>query len=158
DDVGKAMKGEDKNRWSALRAELEKAGPDRPAPLPVALGITDVGREAPKVYMLRVGVYDAPAEEVQPGFPLAIDPRPPAIAPPPGLASTGRRTALANWLASPENPLTARVMVNRVWQGHFSRGLVPTASDLGKAGELPSHPALLDWLASVFMTGSMGSV
>jgi hypothetical protein len=65
--------------------------------------------------------------------------------------STGRRTALAEWIASPANPLTARVMVNRLWQYHFGRGLAGTTSDFGRLGERPTHPELLDWLASRFV-------
>ena len=68
-----------------------------------------------------------------------------------GRVSTGRRLALANWIASSENPLTARVMANRVWQHHFGTGIVLTSSNFGKMGRLPSHPRLLDWLASEFV-------
>lgn len=68
-----------------------------------------------------------------------------------GLATSGRRLAFANWLTSGANPLVARVIVNRVWLHHFGRGLVGTPSDFGAMGERPTHPDLLDWLASDFM-------
>ncbi|HTE17745.1 MAG TPA: DUF1553 domain-containing protein, partial [Armatimonadota bacterium] len=146
-----AMPADERTRWDALRAEMRKWEPQKPVAPPSALGITDVGRVAPRVYLLSGGAYEQPLDEVQPGFLSAIDPRTPVIRPPDGLPSTGRRTELARWIASPGNPLTARVLVNRVWQGHFGRGIVPTASDLGKAGEAPTHPELLDWLASAFV-------
>jgi len=70
---------------------------------------------------------------------------------PPTTRTSGRRLALAEWLASRENPLTARVMVNRIWSHHFGRGIVATLDNFGKMGEAPTHPALLDWLAVEFM-------
>src|SRR5204863_6107344 len=64
---------------------------------------------------------------------------------------SGRRLALAKWIANPENPLTARVMVNRIWQWHFGSGIVATANNFGKMGKKPTHPELLDWLAQYFI-------
>ncbi len=69
----------------------------------------------------------------------------------PQLNSSGRRLALAEWMAAPDNPFTWRVIVNRVWQHHFGRGIVENTSDFGKLTSLPTHPELLDWLANWFV-------
>jgi hypothetical protein len=87
--------------------------------------------------------------EIQPGVVTLLDPEPATVKPLPN--STGRRSALARWLTTPDNPLTARVLVNRAWQQHFGRGLAANASDFGMLGERPSHPELLDWLAGWFV-------
>ena len=89
--------------------------------------------------------------EVQPGFLSILDPSPARITRPTGVNSTGRRSALAEWLASPGNPLTARVMVNRIWHYHFGRGIAGTPSDFGIMGERPSNKELLDYLAAEFV-------
>jgi hypothetical protein len=82
--------------------------------------------------------------------PVALNPGPPIDEPKGVLFVPKRRKALALWLTSPENPLLARVMVNRLWQGHFGKGIVTTPNDFGRQGEAPSHPELLDWLAVEF--------
>jgi hypothetical protein len=106
----------------------------------------------PATHVLRRGDPNKPREEVGPGIPAVLgkQPEPPLR---PTAKTSGRRLWLANWVAAPGNPLTARVVVNRVWQWHFGRGLVPTANDFGTAGEPPTHPELLDWLADEFVKG-----
>jgi hypothetical protein len=104
---------------------------------------------APPTYLLFGGDFERQVEEVQPGFPASITAEKPVIVP--TATSSGRRTALAQWIASPTNPLTARVFANRVWDQYFGRGIVETLSDFGKAGQKPSHPELLDHLAARFI-------
>jgi hypothetical protein len=151
DAAAKALKGEKRKKYDSLMAELNKFSDLDPGEPPVGIGIRDVSATAPPTHRLNVGVYDAKMEEVQPGFLSIVDPNPPAIVPVAAANSTGRRAALANWLASPNNPLTARVMVNRIWHYHFGQGLAPAPSDFGVMGGRPSHPELLDWLAAEFV-------
>ncbi|HWB01345.1 MAG TPA: DUF1553 domain-containing protein [Pirellulales bacterium] len=139
-----------KDDLAALYQELAAFDELKPKPLPRALTVTDVGPAAPPTII----PGDRKQQPIEPGFLSVIDPRPAEIASiSSGAATTGRRTALARWLASPENPLPARVMVNRIWQYYFGRGLVGTPSDFGRLGEKPSHPELLDWLASELVDG-----
>jgi hypothetical protein len=149
--IAARLKGEQKKRWEELRRQLTAFDPIKPQPLPVGSGVTDVGERAPQTYVLGGGSHEAPQEEVQPGFLTVIDPRPAAVTPCTKTNTTGRRTALANWLASADNPLTSRVMVNRLWHYHFGRGIVGTPSDFGMMRERETHPALLDWLAATFV-------
>ena len=117
-----------------------------------ALGVRERGLKPPPTHVLIRGNAGSPGAEVQPAFLRVIEARRPSLPmPAPEATSTGRRRTLADWIASPENPLTARVMVNRIWQHHFGRGIVTTASDFGRAGVLPTHPQLLDWLAAEFI-------
>ncbi len=115
---------------------------------PFAPGVHDISREAPKTF-LPAKAGNNP-EEVNAGLLSALgggDIPEPSIA----ATTTMRRKALAEWIASPSNPLTARVIVNRIWQYHFGKGLVSTPSDFGVRGAAPSHPELLDWLATEFI-------
>src|SRR5262249_56395499 len=96
----------------------------------------------------------AEGEQVEPGFPEVLVNAPVKIPVRDASAPTsGKRRALAEWLTNPGNPLTARVMANRLWGYHFGRGIVPTPNDFGKLGEPPTHPELLDWLASELVSG-----
>ena len=111
---------------------------------------TELGHsDAPPTHVYFGGNHERPLDEVQPAFPEAFSSEKPVITP--TATSSGRRTALANWLASPTNPLTARVYVNRVWNEYFGKGIVGTVSDFGKAGDKPSNPDLLDYLADSFI-------
>jgi hypothetical protein len=149
--VGQKLKGEQKERWDELRKQLAAFDDIKPKPLPIGSGITDVGPNAPATHVLSLGVYNAPEEEVQPGFLTILDKGPAKIVPPADGRTTGRRTALANWLTDPNNPLTARVMVNRIWHYHFGSGIVGTPSDFGNMREKESNRPLLDYLAATFV-------
>ena len=148
--VGK-LSDEEKKRYEKLNAELESFADLHPGELPLGIGMVDAGTNAPDMHIMSGGAYDAPKEQVQPGFLSIFDPGPAKITSPPGNQSTGRRTALAEWLVDEDNPLTSRVMANRIWHYHFGRGLVDSPSNFGLSGGVPSHPALLNWLASEFM-------
>jgi len=120
--------------------------------LPEIRAFYDLPGEA-KTPLLRRGDYLNPGPEVQPGT-LAVlaTPRPFTWTPPAtGAKTSKRRLAFAEWLTQPEHPLTARVLVNRLWLHHFGEGIVTTPENFGKSGNAPSHPELLDWLAVEFM-------
>ena len=145
------MSSANKKRWQELNDELGEFADQKPKDLPLGTGVCDAGPEAPKTFLLKRGVFNAPKDEVEPGYPMCLDSREPKITPGVQGKSTGRRTALANWLSSPDNPMTAKVMVNRVWYHHFGQGIVRTPSDFGVQGEPATHPELLDWLAIRFV-------
>ena len=137
-------------QWFRLKRELAKFEALKPSDPPVVQSVVDIGPVAPKTNVLAIGAYDSPLREVQPGFLSILDPRPAPITPIKGVLSTGRRAALAKWLTDPNNPLTGRVIVNRIWHYHFGRGIVATTSDFGRMGDRPTHPELLDYLTSIF--------
>jgi len=123
-------------------------------PEPRIMALWDRGEPSP-TYVYRRGNHATPGSYVTPGVPAILkDPaRPFEITPPwPGAKSTGRRLAFARWLTDAEQPLTARVMINRVWKHHFGQGIVRSLGNFGKAGERPTHPELLDYLAREFVT------
>jgi hypothetical protein len=104
----------------------------------------------PDTYILQRGDFKHRGEKVEPGFLSALNPGPPIQEPKDVLFVPQRRKALALWLTSPDNPLLSRVMINRIWQGHFGEGIVRTPNDFGRQGDAPTHPELLDWLAVEF--------
>ncbi len=119
---------------------------------PMALCVSESGRQAPDTFVLLRGSPRNRGDKVEPGFFEVLGDESAHIsAPPAGANTTGRRTALANWIVSPNNPLTARVMVNRIWQYHFGRGIVRSPNNFGLQGDRPTHPELLDWLADEFV-------
>ncbi len=179
------MKPEDLEQKKKLTAELARIEKEKPAPIPMAMGITDgdyrftpdgpgdepapgkgIKQEATEGSFLHKGPgkYKAPpshflirgdvnsrGSETKPGFLLvATKGDEPTELPPSNGHTSGRRRALAEWLVSKDNPLTARVMVNRIWHHHFGRGIVASIDNFGKMGESPTHPELLDWLAVEF--------
>lgn len=134
-------KPEAEPQLKAARKALDALGQEVPTAMVM-------GEKTPprKTFVLNRGQYDQPGEvEVRAGLPAALG-QWPAGAP-------RNRLGLANWIVSEENPLTARVTVNRLWQMHFGTGIVKSSEDFGAQGEWPSHPALLDWLATEFVRG-----
>ena len=126
-----------------LRVETaEKARDEFYASIPTSMVMEDMPQPR-ETFLLQRGAYDAPGERVFANVPAVLPPLPEGI--------RHDRLALARWIVSRENPLTARVFVNRLWQMLWGTGLVKTAEDFGSQGEQPSHPELLDWLAVEFM-------
>jgi hypothetical protein len=147
----KRLPADKKARYDELGRQLAAAGPRPRPPAPPVMGVGDVGPQAPPTHLLAGGDWRKPRAELAPGFIEVLRPAVADVAPAPTRDSTGRRAALARWLTSPVQPLTARVMVNRLWQHHFGIGIVSTPSDFGAQGEPPTHPELLDWLAVEFV-------
>ena len=149
-DVQAALTEEQKKENATLGTQLDELKKQKRS-FTLALLMTDNADKVPVTKILFQGNHKDPREPVVPGFISALDPNPAEIHKAVNSKTTGRRLTLADWIASTNNPLTARVLVNRAWQQHFGSGLVATPNDFGLAGARPTHPELLDWLAGEFM-------
>jgi hypothetical protein len=123
--AGKVISNEELQTYKGLSRQRDRLRRDKPAGMAQALCVKESGRSSPETHILVRGNPHVEGDVVEPGF-LEVLGSPDATIskPPPGIESTGRRVALANWIANADNPLAARVMVNRIWQYHFGRGLV----------------------------------
>jgi hypothetical protein len=148
-EVLSAMSDGDKERLEGVQRRLVQIFKGY-GPGPFVDGITDSDARFPDSYIWLRGNPDSRGETVRPGFLSALGGGDIPEAPE-GSKTTGRRTALAEWLIDQVKPVTARVLVNRIWQYHFGRGLVATPSDFGVRAQKPAQPELLDWLAVEFM-------
>lgn len=151
---------DDARRPLTLEAAFGEAGPHRDErerirrrdlPIPRAFAVAERGGEPEPLHVHIRGSAHALGELVRPAYPAFLAPTASPPQPTPRARSSGRRRALAEWIASDENPMTARVMANRIWLHHFGRGIVKTPNDFGALGEGSTHPALLDWLAAEFV-------
>ncbi|MDZ4802487.1 MAG: DUF1549 and DUF1553 domain-containing protein [Bryobacteraceae bacterium] len=158
DIIAKKLDAKGKLKYKALTEELAAFKDLLPKALPVAQVMRDQAVEAPDTFVLLGGALDSHGPKVEPGFLSILDPGPAAIQPLPELQSSGRRSALANWLADAKNPLSTRVIVNRVWHYHFGRGIVGTPNDFGVMGERPVNRELLDWLTATFTGADQWSI
>jgi cytochrome c553 len=148
EEIDALLSAEETQARKVLQDQINEINKTRPKNLPAVMGVTDESKPV-KAYLLKRGDYRSKGEEVHPGFPSVL-------AGDADITPQTPRKQLAEWIASAENPLTARVAVNRIWQYHFGKGLVRTPSDFGATGDRPSHPELLDWLATEFMAPRFG--
>jgi hypothetical protein len=151
-EVMAALAEDQKARHDQLGEQLKTIEAKRRA-FTLGLLMSDGEGKPAETKVLFQGNHKQPREGVVPGFVSALDPNPTVLLTNANPRTTGRRSTLAAWIASSTNPLTARVLANRIWQQHFGEGLVATPNDFGLAGARPTHPELLDWLAGEFIRG-----
>jgi hypothetical protein len=155
--VPSAITQQEFNSYMALRKERDELKKSPPAAAATALCVTEDGPNAKDTFVLLRGNPQSQGDKVEPGFPsvLIAPDALPRVMPNPGkdAKSSGRRRVLADWLADARNPLPTRVIVNRIWQYNFGRGLVRSSNNFGYQGTPPTHPELLEWLANEFIAG-----
>ena len=155
---GERILGSDGKKAYDEKAKLLEKLKKEEVPVDKALVVTERGPTPADTFVFYRGNPHAekkPENKVGPAFPSILKAKEPVIPTPAADAKTsGRRTALARWLVSPDNPLPARVMANRIWQHHFGRGIVRSSSNFGMMGDPPTHPELLDWLATELIAGN----
>ena len=156
DDIPKHLDEAAKIRREEVIKLMEEARKRQPRPKQDAsvMAVVELTCTPPVTHRMESGSYDKPREVLEPHYPVVLRSNaaqsPPSFTPPSNRTS-GRRTELARWLASADHPLTHRVWVNRIWQGHFGQGLVSNANDFGTQTQAPTQPELLDWLTSEFI-------
>lgn len=149
--LGKPTTPTERDRRETLLRQLGEAYLKAPQPYETATVLAHTERVR-GTHLLERGEWSKKGESLTPGYLTALHDGPRIEEPDTEYFVPRRRKALADWLTSRENPLLARVMMNRLWLGHFGRGLVETPNDFGRQGAPPSHPKLLDWLAVEFQT------
>jgi hypothetical protein len=145
-----SLSAENVAEYKKLRRELEENSRRKPWS-EYGMCVSEAGAVPPETYILLRGSPQARGDQVQPAFPSILGEAEPELIPTPDATTSGRRLAFARWLTSPKNQLTSRVFVNRVWQHHFGRGIVRSPNNFGQLGDPPTHPELLDYLASNFV-------
>jgi len=151
-DLAALFSAADKVKHAELSKAIAALEKQRPAALPQAMTVVEAGAKAPDSYFLHRGNISQKGSKVSPGvLSVATEGEWKFPAPPEGAHTAYRRRGFADWLTSPDNPLTPRVAVNRIWMHHFGEGIVRTPSNFGRTGEKPTHPELLDWLATEFV-------
>src|SRR5690606_30609564 len=141
---------EDWKQYEQLKQQYDRVKNERLPPREMALSVAKTVRPR-ETFVFNRGNPHVPGERVEPGYPEIFETPDPEMSAASAAQRAGRRTVLANWIALPENRLTARVLVNRISQHHFCRGIVASPNNFGQLGEPPSHPELLDWLAAEFV-------
>jgi mono/diheme cytochrome c family protein len=153
DDGARLLGKERYKHYEDLRRDLSQIKP-LPGPAGTTLAVSETGRTAPDTFVLMRGNAHVPSDKVEPHFPQVLTSTQPVLPAPAKDAKTcGRRLVLANWITSKDDPTAARVIANRLWQYHFGRGIVRSPNNFGVQGDKPTHPELLDWLASELVDG-----